>query len=138
MKTEKRLPKTPSTLIALALDDLNKVERRKGYKVDMSSWHLYIEPVCLICFAGAVMAQTLKATKTESLRPNAFSLDTNSKLVALDYFRIGTVGLAFSSLGILSAKGRPFSRHIPEYRKGRGSFKRAMRELARDLKAAGF
>ncbi len=139
MTTEKRLPKTPSILIKLALDDLNKVERFKGYRVDMNSWHLYSEKseICAVCLAGAVMVQTLKAPQNESIYPSTFPLDTNGKLAALDFFRLGSVGHGFNRLGLFSKEGDKFNREIPNYRSDRPGFKRAMRKLVRDLKAAG-
>lgn len=54
---EKRLPGRPSTIIRMALKDLEKTEHSKDYVVNMSEW---VGPPrdgkCPVCFAGSIMA----------------------------------------------------------------------------------
>lgn len=95
--TKAKLPEEPSALIRLALADLKKVERDKAhYVVNMNMYHepddfQYRKRKCTVCFAGAVMAGTLRASPGWSLDPSDFDTDTKKKLIALDYFRSGRV-----------------------------------------------
>jgi hypothetical protein len=84
-----KLPNKPSALIRLALKDLSAVEKMKAkYRVDMEVWH---EPNshCTVCFAGSVMACSLKADPKENLDYDAFGKENKKKLLALNYFRTG-------------------------------------------------
>ena len=86
------LPDTPSELLTLALDDLNKIERSKKYKVHMGRWH---EPysngdtVCHVCLAGAVMARRGGLSPEEEQLLIRSIWETDKKLDALDDFRGG-------------------------------------------------
>lgn len=67
-----QLPKKDSALIRLAVHDLELVEKDDKYVVEMGQWHqpTFIDNAdcfdehdvefCEVCFAGAVMAKTLK------------------------------------------------------------------------------
>lgn len=103
MKKQK-LPNRLSDLIEVALNDLNKVERMKSkYIVDMGTWHepdlcrrrppilamtsANTKTKCFVCFAGSVMACTLKASPENDLSPADFDRDTRIKLDILNYVR---------------------------------------------------
>ena len=127
------------------MDDLNRVERLKAYYVDMGTWHQkYGEDsgnpagynTCHVCFAGAVMAQTLGSDPDEYVDPGMFNPKTHKKLSALDSFRCGQVGTAFDVMDLDPERGEAFDRDIPHYRHDRRGFKLAMRKLIRDLAAA--
>ena len=66
-----KLPEMPSAVLAIALKDLTKVERSKKYQVDMEIWHDpgIIRNVCVVCFAGGVMAKTLNIDPKEDAMP---------------------------------------------------------------------
>lgn len=90
------LPDKMSDLIELALMDLEAVENNPQYSVNMGFWH---EPrfdtgmgvFCAVCFAGAVMANTLKADVNMDAFPGRFDKETETKLLSLDDLRRGEV-----------------------------------------------
>lgn len=53
------LPDKRSSLIRLAVADLEKCERDPRYVIDMGSWIISVETTCSVCLAGSIMAQTL-------------------------------------------------------------------------------
>ena len=133
------LPSKPSELITIALEDLAKVEKIKGYKVYMRDWHEPDGKVCSVCAAGAVMAMRLGVKPQEDRAPSNFDGDgLGDKLRAINNLRTGGVYFAFRDLSMDSTVGMRFDRHIPEYEDGRRAFKREMRKLARDLAKAGY
>ena len=144
MAKRSKLSKVPSRLIRMALDDLNRIEKLKGYTIAMGSWHdTYLDhvgdvsdPSCHVCLAGTVMASTLGADINSDVEPGSYDEVTKGRLMALDDFRIGEVGSGFYRMGLDSAKGSPFDREIPHYGWDRRAFKLHMRRLARDLEKA--
>lgn len=132
------LPRIPSDLIELALADLIKCERSKKYIIDMSRWYVPDDyyGLCAVCLAGAVIAQHL-GDGPERRRPEDFRGNTGA-LNALDCFRIGDIKSGFGSLRLPLSKTDQFDRDIIHYAGDPGKFKRQMRRLARDLRAAGF
>jgi hypothetical protein len=94
----KRLPKTPSRLIRLAIADFRRVLKlKKTYVVDMSVWHKPNNH-CSVCLAGAVIAGTLGAKPDENLGPFDYSDATAEALAALDEFRAGYISDGLSRL----------------------------------------
>ena len=84
-----------SALIRLGLEDLAKCEESSSYVVVMSRWHRgggfgNAQP-CTVCFAGAVMSQSLDVEFWEEAAPGDFDAATKNKLCALDEFRSGHV-----------------------------------------------
>lgn len=158
--TKHKLPNKPSQLIRTALADFKAVERLKGYEVDMSVWHakptVYtgdgkkVEEAakCAVCFAGSVMARTLKVKPDDSVELNDFDNDTENKLRALESFRTGGIADAFTYLDIAKPdpEDTPFKMvmYIPdevdvaEYALDPSQFKKDMAKLADNLKMAGF
>lgn len=135
--TDVILPRIPSDLIELALADLVKCERSKKYIIEMDNWYVpHDTGPCEICLAGAVMAMSLGDGQKE-LQPTDFPKNSN-KLLALNYFRQGDVTYGGQGLNISSLKLKEFDRDITEYYDNPGMFKREMRKLARDLRAAGY
>ena len=92
-----------SDLINIALNDLEVVEQMPEiYKVDMGNWHgpqydgedvwRNSSPIiCAVCFAGCVMANTLKCNPNDQFHPSFFDSDTKLKLVFLDHIRNGFI-----------------------------------------------
>lgn len=94
-----KLPKLPSSLVAVARRDLMAVHRmKKMYRIDMGLWHspsptpLFAhEPFCSVCQAGAVIARSLKVAPTTDILPYDFAPPTRDALLALDLLRRGRV-----------------------------------------------
>lgn len=131
-----RLPDKLSELIRVALADLEKCEALSQYEIQMGEWHTYDSDrdVCLVCFAGAVMAQTLGRRYTFSCGPCLFDHD-RGKLLALDALRSGNVSRALYELGLPIADH--FDRSPTHHAEDPEWFKADMRALADDLERAG-
>lgn len=86
-------------LLALALDDFERVLADDRYVVDMDNWlgtsDLDGEPYpggkCHACLAGSVMAVTLGRGAAEACFPQAYSQPIQRRLQALDALRCGDV-----------------------------------------------
>ena len=139
-----KLPDKPSELIRVALKDIRACEASDKYLIDMCSWHARARPgfnlKCAVCFAGAVMAQTLGADPERDYHPSDFDGDTNSKMYALDRLRVGDVEGAIRELGVRSVEeeGILDERQITRYKEDPVKFKEEMEQLANDLETAGF
>lgn len=96
----KRLPDKLSKLILLALADLEMVEKNPLYRIEMTKWHQSNGDLCKVCFAGAVMARSLKCSPQESFNETDFDIDTTIKLQALNEIRVGHIGIALNMLNI--------------------------------------
>lgn len=85
------LPHKLHELLTLALADLEAVEQKPEYRIDMSDWHRYntSNNLCYVCFAGAVMAQTLDTPSTRTFMPVDCGMTNRRKLLSLDSARIG-------------------------------------------------
>jgi len=140
-----KLPRKPSDLLALALDNLRKVERSKKYKVCMGAWHspgtYYADP-CAVCLAGAVMAKTLGASPEMTLVPHNFSEE--DKLDAIDSFRVGEWGAGFNCMGVSGRKEvKAYNAlcadidPVVSYHNGRDEFHRTMRKAVRIMRKHG-
>lgn len=147
-----KLPNKLSECILVALRDLEKCEKNPKYKINMRIWHSpekrtedgdYIP--CNVCFAGAVMANTLKVKRSSSLNPSRFSKDVQYKLDALDEARVGHIENAlkpFSNSWNSKKIEEYFHTHgygfdVAIYYKNPKKFKDDMRELATNLKEFG-
>lgn len=144
-----KLPSKPSDLILLALTDLEAVERMPDkYQISMGSWHEAAsgyEKICMVCFAGAVMSQTLHAPPNLDMYPCDFDCDDN-KLNALNWFRTGRIELGLENLDIELPEGLPANLDYPTdedgneidlYKKDRTHFKHLMQDLAGILQSEG-
>lgn len=135
-----KLPAKPSELIRLALKDLEAVERdKKTYVVDMGRYH---EPnssdsgKCAVCFAGAVMSQAGNDPH-EDLDPVDFSNSVQAKLVALDYFRVGSIYQALREMQIDHPRFLVIDADIAAYSEDPWQFKRDMAKIADALQRFG-
>lgn len=162
----KKLPDKPSALIRLALRDLEKTERSRSYKVAMHTWH-ESNGHCTVCFAGAVMAQTLNIPKNMDMDPSTLCggiwygdcgvmqfknksqrVDLERKLLALNNLRQGDVESAYATLHRrypAAIRKMVESRDVADYgvypvtpySADKKQFKIDMRRLARDLAKLG-
>ncbi len=94
------LPDKPSALLRLAVSDAQKCEADPRYELRMSTWHRpnyynYQDadsplPRCLVCMAGAVMAQTFGLDPSEQSDPEDCEDETTRRrLNAIDDMRRG-------------------------------------------------
>lgn len=134
---KKILPRHPSTLIRIAVEDLKAVEKaKKRFTVNMGTWHEMEDGKCAVCFAGAVMAKTLKLKDTSDGHPSS-QRGNSPQLNALNYFREGHVQEALSELGIARKDGDPTNRNVAGYEYDKRKFKRTMLQLAAELEGVG-
>lgn len=143
-----KLPRRFSTLILHALKDLRKAERSPKYKVDMTNWHMP-NSHCSVCFAGAVMAFSLKLDpKTEVDRIRGLKLqfkDTSltKKFLALDRVRQGIFTGYESAAYHLTLPEEKVDKavvgiRVPLYSKrNRNKFHQSVRLAAKRLKKVG-
>ncbi len=167
------LPRKASALIRVALADLEKSELDDRYRIYMGTWHEVVETsdlpfrsldsdeepskaVCLLCFAGAVMAQTCKVPMGVDAFPTDFPPESMVKFTVLDSLRKGHLVAALFRLDYLendaldyvnmndspsnqirSLKGIPRVVPIPQYENSPDDFRLAMEGLANQLEAAG-
>ena len=152
------LPRRLSEVIRVALRDLASVERSRRYVVDMSSWHWAstlvdgsdMRPVCYVCLAGAVMARTLGADRSETVGPNiARTKWDERRLYALDAARRGELDKALVDEMELDETqvnrrlrradvGDGLLWHVvPPYEYDPRGFKRSMRRMADVLEEVG-
>lgn len=136
---KKQLPKKLSGLIDIALADLSKAERSKYYTVEMSIYHFpdLEENKCLVCFAGAVMSQTLGADRKLNIDPDIFPLETGNKLKALDSVRCGALEAAFDWLERDLPYGLKTELDVTKYNEDPAEFKQDMKKISKLLKAVG-
>lgn len=134
----KTLPNKPSDLAELVLRDMRKAIRSPLYHIDMSVFHVP-NKTCAVCAAGSVMAFTLNGPHDEHQLPGNFPEPTKRKLYAIDHLRTGNMGAAFAIMDRSSLKGEQFTRVIANYDEhDRKPFFRDMRQLIKDLRAAGY
>ena len=132
----------PSALIRLALADLAKCEDDEGYVIDMDTWHGDNGKYeCVVCFAGAVMAQTLNAPIGANLSPSVIDnvTGTNSAagLRALDYFRGGNLESGWREL-LMDGPCPLMDQYVVEYWYSPGDFKSTMHEIAHEFADKGY
>ena len=153
----KSLPNKPSELVELAILDLKAIEQNPNYLIAMDSWHVgsyrdhpNIErPRCLVCLAGAVMAQSLGIETTMTVKPwdPIFHSDVTleGKLAALDSFRNGNIyhGITLmcpefddyhSAHALLEKMGMSANIFVPEYEEDREEFYQGMEKVIKILK----
>jgi hypothetical protein len=147
-----KLPNKPSALIRVAVEDLKQVERHKRlYKVDMDIYHCPLsyfddennesipdpKKPCYVCFAGSVIAKTLKADRTQELNPEDFDSDTYKKLEALNLFRIGMIEKGLYKMDLEQPKYVAKEAKVVDYEDDPKEFKKEMLALANTLEGAG-
>ncbi len=93
-----KLPDKLSSLITVALKDLERVERSKKYKVYMENWHVP-NSHCSVCLAGAVMSRVVSPKQRVGYLEIFDNLLWN-KFNALNYIREGRVRSALEMLNV--------------------------------------
>ena len=141
------LPNLPSELITLALKDLVSCEADPDYEIDMTGWHTpwtesseSDDSVCLVCFAGAVIAKTFDSSPKEDYDHMDFGDINRPKLIALDHFRQGFIDEGLDLFGYEKPiyVGLGLDRGICRYDKSPARFRSDMILLAKDLADIGF
>lgn len=133
----KTLPKVPSELITLALNDLELVEKDERYEVNMEVYHYPSDGKCLVCLAGAVMAKSLEVPPETNYL--SYSEPNYKQLNALDYFRAGALHAGLYCLNFGRSTWGRFKEcvHMPSYVSSPALFKSEMRDMAAQFKKAG-
>lgn len=139
LKMKRKLPKLPSKLIRVALNDLAKAEKAPYVKIDMDQWVTNSGRLCMVCLAGAVMRARTKDFEYYQNRffqiiPSYYDRETCKALAALNEFRKGIIYLGLKYMGI---KRKPPFRlfYIPPY--SEVYFTKQMNELADRLEKEG-
>ena len=146
----KKLPKTLSKLMRIALADLYKAERSKYVNVDMIEW-VYIFPTpdhslsvlenmknadrCSVCFAGAVMAFS-----TNEFDFGLKGSPNRNQYRAIDYVRRGHVESALTFTDQNTTKwSSNYDAAIPvtEYETDRKQWRKDMWKIVRKLERIG-
>ena len=133
MKTD-TLPDKLSDLLELALDDLETTEKDPRYMIDMGEWHTPTNGKCMVCLAGAVMAQTIGVPLSYPI-----PVTNNPKFLALNQVRTGHVGFALDLLETTSFPGYDpgWFQPIGSYRANPFGFKQTLRDLVLELREKG-
>lgn len=135
------LPSKPSTLLEIAMADLESAEKSKNYTIDMWSYHETLGSKCAVCLAGSVMAFSLKADKNTDLSPENFGIN-QQQLIAIDHLRMGDFSYVAEALDLdykqSVVQKYNLERNITSYEKDPTLFKKEIKEYIRDLKKAGF
>lgn len=102
------LPDKPSELIRIGVRDLRACAADANYVVDLDVWHRPDrQGRCLVGLAGAVMAQSGKASIKRSLFPIDYALPVQRKLWAIHYLQRQRFDDAFEALERSHALSRP-------------------------------
>lgn len=135
------LPTVPSALIRVALKDLEACEKDPKYSICMADWHSP-DPesgMCYVCFAGSVIAKSLKSSPADMREPADFfsygdglpNKDLRGPLEALEAFRTGQIAHGLYRMGVVPSKPVKFEITVPfAYEENPEAFKATMRELA--------
>ena len=139
MSNEAKLPEKLSDCIILALADLEKVEASDQYVVNMHEWHRPGDDNrCVVCLAGAVIAETLGGVRLQVLSPSHYPDETATRLFALNDVRCGDVcGALLHQMGVhesIVSDFVTFYPDVPDYEESPKEFKSKMREIAQMLK----
>jgi hypothetical protein len=139
-KKTNMLPSKPSALIRVALEDLAQVEKmKKVYRVNMMTFHEldWFDNRCHVCFAGAVMAQTLGSDPNKRTFPEDFDDGIRGKLRALDHFRLGCISKGLAVMGMQRPMFLSDDVDMIPYRTDKKRFKKDMNTLADVLEVNG-
>lgn len=151
------LPKKPSALILLALDDVRRAEKA-GYVINMGTWHtpmdqeslaLMLGPEekpnkkqqiksCAVCFAGSVMACALNLDHT--VNGDAFDgvpSSLQAKMYALNAFREGSIKTGLEHMGLAIPAVLVDNMEVPDYEDDKKGFRRHMMIMADALERFG-
>jgi len=104
-----KLPKKPSELLKLAINDMRELDR-SIYDPFSFSWHVpiydddYQFKHCRVCLAGAVLAYSLQVDCQENAGSYSNGGENFHQLQALENLRQGKIGQALDFLGMNHTK----------------------------------
>jgi signal recognition particle subunit SEC65 len=124
----------PSTLLAIALRDLEACENDSDYKIEMGVWHNGELSKCYVDMSGAVMAKTLLRKPKETLTPSDFPNVWKKRFLAIEKFRAGRIRKALKILGI---KASLDTTSVISYEEDKEQFKKDIRKTIKILKENG-
>jgi len=132
------LPDLPSKLLAIALEELRKVEKNNDYEIEMLVWHSpCFAGACQVCLAGAVIVGKLKVPRHQYANASSFHKSLNRKLEAIDFLRRGFVGDALEILGIEKPKSIEDFYDVEHYYTDRKRFFCAVTRIQKRLEKVG-
>lgn len=90
MNLNYQFPPKPSDFFKQVLADFEVTRNDPRYEINMGFWHnATITTKCIVCLAGAFMAQSLKVPIDKNVWPHMFDYHMSSMLLAVDYARTG-------------------------------------------------
>ena len=135
------LPDKLSDCIKVALNDEQIVFDSPLYQINMEdNYHKYNfkknNTYCEVCFAGAVMASTLKQPATLDLFPGYFNDHNFYRLIALDYVRTGRIEDALDAIEQENDEIEVNCHvHVTNYEDNRDEWRRDMLSIANLLQS---
>jgi hypothetical protein len=145
-EVEDTLPDLPSALIRVAIGDLIKIEKSPLYHPNMEIWHSggwasdhRNDGKCQVCWAGAVMVESLHAPINRNMWPEDYISSIGLKLHAIDDFRSGEWAFALDMMGIDTSEFdlSKLDDDPPCYRDDPEAFKECMLRAADILEGIG-
>jgi len=138
MKAEIKAPKKLSDAMQMALADEMKAHKSPLHRVVMNDWHEpMIDGKCEVCFAGALMAFSLKHDVNETFQEMTFGDGWHGVFSALDDVRRGWVEMALQSMSI-SAYNMPYPiKKVTGYQVNREQWRKDMFKIVKDLEVKG-
>lgn len=150
-KKEDILTAKPSRVLALALEDLQKLERTPGFRINMSEWvSMYSgrydefgiwqsdEKECVVCLGGSVLVERFNVKSWSGLNRGNFPKRAKQIARALNEFRTGDIWCGLMELGIKKIPGSlPCYAPVTGYHTNPSIFKRDMRGIIKQLEEAG-
>ena len=114
------LPRKAWKLLRIAISDFKKISKRKDYVISMLQWHnphKNGKTKCHVCLAGTVIAGTLQIPKETYVGPHNLPKGVAKKIIALDYLRVGSIGMGLDTLDIEWRLNQnvPRHKHVTSY-----------------------
>jgi len=121
----------------IAMDDSFHTPLLYGHYDDHDNYVPSKEDKCEVCFAGAVLANTIKMEKNEEFCDLDFSNDVYNKVNALDSFRQGYIEDGLDNLGYNIPEYLARDVEITPYYVDRAKFKKDMANMAKVFEKFG-
>jgi hypothetical protein len=140
------LPKKPSALIRLAVEDIEKCEADPNFKIEMSAWvSMALSGRCEVCAAGAILVQNAKHGLNAMVAdmvawadgPLPSYVEFPTFMYAVDAFRCGHIIDGLRALDIEPPRGIKEIMNVVPYSLHNGLFKADMRAMATYLEGFG-
>ncbi len=138
-KISVRLPNKLHAMLTKALDDVERLEKSKKYKINMgvAMQRRNTGEVCEVCLGGSQLVGKLPSGRfTWWFDERVISSAVCKKLMALDCLRTGDVTPALNYLDRDAAPGPGIDRHVVDYHEQPKIWKAQMRLLAAELEEA--